>query len=317
MKALLCFTLLLATGLTICWAQNEPVTDTPVPITTTTTTTTEPPPTTTQSTTTTTTSSTSTSTTTTTEPPTTTTTTLAPTTTTAPSTTTTEPPKPKPVPEPEVGSWTYTNTSTNQTCVLTQMALQLNVTYLDSDNKAANALYNVPKNAVVSSGSCADNTQFIELMWNPESVVKNRLTINFWRNSTEHEFALSGLNVVLFVFGDQFPNAKYNQTLTLVNNQTLFKTPTEMSYHCNRPQQLNLTASDNSTSTVTVSKLQFEAFHKKQNSKFSIAKDCDAIDTPDIVPIAVGCALILLIVIVLIAYLAGRRNTRSRGYVSM
>lgn len=90
-----------------------------------------------------------------------------------------------------------------------------------------------------------------------------------------------------------------------------------MSYHCNRPQMLNLTASDNSTSTVTVSKLQFEAFHNKQNTKFSIAKDCDAIDTPDIVPIAVGCALILLIVIVLIAYLAGRRSTRSRGYLSM
>lgn len=93
-----------------------------------------------------------------------------------------------------------------------------------------------------------------------------------------------------------------------------------MSYHCNRAQLLNLTSVDPAglNSTVTVSKLQFEAFHNKaNNAKFSIAKDCDAIDTPDIVPIAVGCALILLIVIVLIAYLAGRRNTRSRGYLSM
>lgn len=306
MKALLSFALLLMAGLTICWAQNEPINPV-VPETTTT----EPPPTTSTSTTTTT--STSTSTTTTTEPPKTTTTTVAPTTTTAPSTTTAAPPKPTPFPEPEVGTWIYTNKTNNQTCVLTQMALQLNVTYLDTADKPVTSLYNVPKNAVVNNGSCADSVQYIELVWN----LQNRLTVNFSRNATQHEFTLSGLNFVLVISADQFPNAKENQTLTLANNQTLFKTPTDMSYHCNRPQKLNLTASDNSTSTVTVSKLQFEAFHKKQNGKFSIAKDCDAIDTPDIVPIAVGCALILLIVIVLIAYLAGRRNTRSRGYVSM
>lgn len=310
MKALLTFALLLVSGFAICGAQNDvPVTPVPEPTTTT------PPPTT--PTTAKTTPSTSTTTTTTTEPPHTTTPTVAPTTTAAPTTTTTEPPKPTPVPEPEVGSWTYTNTTTNQTCVLTQMALQLNVTYRDAADKPAHVLYDVPKSARVVNGSCADNAQFIELLWGPESVEKNRLTVSFKRNTTEHEFALSGVSFYLVVFGESFPNAKDNQTLTLENKQTLFKTPTDMSYHCNRPQMLNLTASDNSTSTVTVSKLQFEAFHNKQNTKFSIAKDCDAIDTPDIVPIAVGCALILLIVIVLIAYLAGRRSTRSRGYLSM
>lgn len=311
MKALLTFAVLLTAGLAICGAQNDGPVVPPVDPTTST-----PPPTTTSTAAPTT--STTTTTTTTPKPPHTTTSTVAPTTTGAPTTTTTtEPPKPTPVPEPEVGSWTYTNTTTNQTCVLTQMALQLNVTYRDAADKPATVLYDVPKNARVVNGSCADNAQFIELWWNPESVENNRLTVSFRRNNTEHEFALSGMSFFLVVFGEKFPNAKDNQTLTLENKQILFKTPTDMSYHCNRPQKLNLTASDNSTSTVTVSKLQFEAFHNKKNAKFSIAKDCDAIDTPDIVPIAVGCALILLIVIVLIAYLAGRRSTRSRGYVSM
>lgn len=316
MKALLSFAVLLTAGLAICGAQN----DGPVPPVDPTTS--APPPPTTSSTAAPTTRTTTT-TTTTPEPPHTTTSTVAPTTTAAPTTTstptttTTEPPKPTPVPEPEVGSWTYVNATTNQTCVMTQMALQLNVTYRDVADKPATVLYDVPKNARVVNGSCADNDQFIQLVWGPESVEKNRLMVSFRRNTTEHEFALSGMSFYLVIFGEQFPNAKDNQILTLENNQTLFKTPTDMSYHCNRPQKLNLTASDNSTSTVTVSKLQFEAFHNKQNAKFSIAKDCDAIDTPDIVPIAVGCALILLIVIVLIAYLAGRRSTRSRGYVSM
>lgn len=307
MKALQTCALLLVAGLVICNAQNDPAITTSVP-----------PETSTSAPTTTTAASTSTSTSTTEEPR--NTTTVAPTTTTAPTTTsTTEPPKPTPVPEPEVGSWTYTNATTNQTCVLTQMALQLNVTYLDAADKPAHVLYDVPQTAQVVNGSCGSESQYIVLRWGPESIVRNQLQVSFMLNNTEHEFSLTGLEFVLVVYGEQFPNAKDNQTVRLVNAQTLFKTPMDMSYHCNRPQQLNLTSVDNVelNSTVTVSKLQFEAFHNKHNAKFSIAKDCDAIDTPDIVPIAVGCALILLIVIVLIAYLAGRRSTRSRGYLSM
>lgn len=229
------------------------------------------------------------------------------------------PPTTTPVPEPDIGSWTFTNATTNQTCVLAQMALQLNVTYLDAADKPVHALYDVPKDARVINGSCASDEQFLLLTWNPISVAQNTLKVSFAYNKTEHEFALAGLSFVLNVFGGEFPNAKANQTLTLVNNQTLFKTPLDMSYHCNRAQQLNLTTVElpAAGATVAVSKLQFEAFHSKKNAKFSIAKDCDAIDTPDIVPIAVGCALILLIVIVLIAYLVGRRSTRSRGYLSM
>lgn len=37
----------------------------------------------------------------------------------------------------------------------------------------------------------------------------------------------------------------------------------------------------------------------------------------DIVPIAVGIALIALVIIVLIAYVIGRRRSQSHGYVSM
>lgn len=71
------------------------------------------------------------------------------------------------------------------------------------------------------------------------------------------------------------------------------------------------------SSQLIISKVMLEAFHTKQDAIFSNAKDCDAIDTQDIVPIAVGCALVALIVIVLIAYLVGRRRSQARGYLSM
>lgn len=306
-----CMLVVMAGLLALCSAQK----DGPVIIPTT-----EEPPATTTAAPTTTTSTSSTTTSTTTEPPNTTTPKPTPTTTAAPTTTSTSvPPTTTPVPEPDIGSWTYTNATTNQTCVLAQMALQLNVTYLDTADQLAHVLYDVPKDARVVNGSCAADSQFLVLSWNPVLIVQNTLKVSFAYNKTEHEFALAGLSFFLNAFGDQFPNAKANQSLTLINNQTLFKTPLDMSYHCNRAQLLNLTTVEipSAKATVTVTKLQFEAFHSKHNAKFSIAKDCDAIDTPDIVPIAVGCALILLIVIVLIAYLVGRRSTRSRGYLSM
>ena len=49
---------------------------------------------------------------------------------------------------------------------------------------------------------------------------------------------------------------------------------------------------------------------------FQIAMDCDYSPT-DVVPIAVGVALAGLVVLVLVAYLVGRRRSRQRGYESV
>lgn len=225
------------------------------------------------------------------------------------------------MPEPDMGSWSYTDTSKNETCVIAQMAMQFNLSYFDTDGKPVSVLYNLPKDAIVKSGQCGNVTDYIELSWAMDKQSNNysSLRIDFALNGTEHEFAFTGLALQLPVVGDSFPNAKPQQQLVLSNNQTLFKTPLEMSYHCNKAQQLNLTsaAAGLSEQTVTVTKLQLEAFHRKYNGKFSIAKDCEAIDTPDIVPIAVGCALVTLIIIMLIAYLVGRNAAHNSGYLSM
>lgn len=44
---------------------------------------------------------------------------------------------------------------------------------------------------------------------------------------------------------------------------------------------------------------------------------CPADDATDVVPIAVGGALAGLVIIVLIAYLVGRKRSRARGYQSV
>lgn len=85
-------------------------------------------------------------------------------------------------------------------------------------------------------------------------------------------------------------------------------------------QTLNLTANETSTNAIAslrLSHVQLEAFSTTEGIHFSQANDCDAIDTPDIVPIAVGIALTALVAVVLVAYLVGRRRAQARGYVSM
>lgn len=200
------------------------------------------------------------------------------------------------------------------------MSMQFNMSYFDVDGKPVNVLYNLPKEATVKSGMCLNTSDYIELTW-PMDKQNNysSLRLDFALNATGHEFAFVGLLVNMNVVGDAFPNAKPLQKLVLANNQTLFKTPQDMSYHCNKAQMLNMTSNTAGLGmpTVTVAKLQLEAFHTKQNNKFSIAKDCEAIDTPDIVPIAVGCALVTLIIIMLVAYLVGRNSAHSQGYYSM
>lgn len=105
----------------------------------------------------------------------------------------------------------------------------------------------------------------------------------------------------------------------MFNNKT-FVTPLDHSYYCTRAQSLAALETPTVAGTpgkIVVSHVQVEAFHNKAKASFSTAKDCDAAETPDIVPIAVGIALASLVVIVLIAYLVARRRSQQQGYMSM
>jgi len=218
-----------------------------------------------------------------------------------------------------MGKWEYTEN--NQTCLIVQFAAQLNFTYNTLDNKTANVLYNIPANNThhTVTGDCGNGTtpQQILLQWGDKTPA-NTFLLTFSQNSSVEQF---GLLEIVFSINPQndFPNAK-NDTILLYHVGNVFDTPLHHSYHCTKLQTLNLTATENSTETAALLRLshvQLEAYHKTQDPQFSQAKDCDAIDTPDIVPIAVGIALTALVAVVLITYLVGRRRAQARGYVSM
>ncbi|KAH8378137.1 hypothetical protein KR093_009500, partial [Drosophila rubida] len=242
---------------------------------------------------------------------TTTTTTPAPTTSTvAPVTTTT--PKPQPYPAPSMGTW-------NCSCIMLNMAAQLNFTYETKSGNKTQGLYNIPSHAVVDHCYCgSETTQSMQLNWGPAVSPQSMVLQLENKNKT---VALTLIKVDMMVPADDFPDAKDNQTIQLihVSQNTDFKTPEKMSYHCTRAQKFNMSETIDGSGAlgyISVSHVQVEAFRKSNTTGFSTVHDCDSSETSDVVPIAVGIALAALIVVVLISYLCARRRSTSRGYMS-
>lgn len=274
---------------------------------TTTPSTTPTPPTTTPSTTT---SSTTTPSTTTPSTTTTTSTTPTPTTTVSPVVPTT------PLPPQNPAKWIVSEG--NITCIVVQMSVQFNITFPKANKTVSYITFDMPvDNATTNaSGDCGKLEQVLTLKWSPKTAPVGNMSLHFMKNETTKHYSLHHLEVVLPV--TDFLNTTLNQSMVLIHEPTNYAAGLTDSYRCLKKQTLNL--KENGTKadsgTITLSGLQFQAFKTNNSTNFGLAKDC-AFDTPDVVPIAVGCALAGLVIIVLIAYLIGRRRNQARGYLSM
>jgi len=251
------------------------------------------------------------------EPTTTTTEPTTTTTTTEPTTTTTTKPKPMPT----AGPWFVTDPDTNITCIVIKLSSTFIVPYSTVNKEDKNASLTMPS-SVVASGSCKLETVSVSWMSGEE---ENQLSLEFNRSEKEENnqtvvvFELSKLTLKLFMDAEHFPNASTTGFFKATVNASMYETKLNNSYRCNSEDVIALTADADSKAFVHLSNLQMEAFRTQTDDKFSSAVDCDAdgVVTSDIVPIAVGCALAALVVIVLIAYLIGRRRARQRGYQSV
>jgi len=121
------------------------------------------------------------------------------------------------------------------------------------------------------------------------------------------------------VFPDANNTAWLNST---TNNLDIWGAHLNKSYKCSEDPTLKL----NVTGSTAVSAINFrlDKVHVQafmEDGTWNDAEVCSSDngggDTSEIVPIAVGCALAALVIIVLIAYVIGRRRNRARGYESM
>ena len=182
----------------------------------------------------------------------------------------------------------------------------------------------VPTDAAVQ-GSCyiADNPaeQRITLSWFDKDHSQTRLDITF--RSNNKTYSIDEFNLVLNLTNATFPgiktpNVKYEFKGSHLDN--LFAVNLNESYRCNSQRKESLFAAGyTQNATVTFSDMKVESFHTKKDGKYGKEVVCLA-DThaSEIVPIAVGCSLAGLVIVVIVAYLIGRRRSwANKGYQTM
>ncbi|XP_007554035.1 lysosome-associated membrane glycoprotein 1a [Poecilia formosa] len=220
------------------------------------------------------------------------------TTTTAPPTpTTTVAPAPTPPGTPATGVFSVTNSS-GTVCLLAKMGLQLNVSYVSqAQNKTVQELVNVNPNLTVTSGSCGSTTASLVLTQQTTT-----LNFTFSMNSITSQYHLSGINLLANWSDMTAPFSASNTSLDYLRS-TLGR-----SYMCNTEQTLLVVPAF----SLNTFRLQVQPFGVTA-SQFAAAEECQLDQDQMLIPIIVGAALAGLVLIILVAYLIGRKRSHA-GY---
>lgn len=109
-------------------------------------------------------------------------------------------------------------------------------------------------------------------------------------------------------------------TSVYTSNDLLLKVDDGKSYVCSANPQIEFYNKNNveAKGTMQFKKLKVDAFRTTNDEVYRTAVECEAdFPTNDFVPLAVGCSLIALVFIVLVAYIVGRRRNRRLTYQSV
>lgn len=203
-------------------------------------------------------------------------------------------PVPTPAGPPERGVYNVTQNGT--VCLLAQMGLQLNVSFTDLSNKTVHVV-NVNPDVTVASGSCQADSATLTLTQEQSTT----LTFSFSLNSTSSRYRLSAVSLVGNWPGLP-PFSLSNSSLSYLRSSL------GHSYMCNAEQTLVVL----SNFSINTFKLQVQPFGVT-TTQFASAEECQIDQDQMLIPIIVGAALAGLVLIVLIAYLIGRKRSHA-GY---
>lgn len=212
--------------------------------------------------------------------------------TTVPSPTTTLTPTSIPVPTPTVGNYTISNG--NATCLLATMGLQLNIT-----EEKVPFIFNINPATTNFTGSC--QPQRAQLRLN-NSQIKYLDFIFAVKN--ERRFYLKEVNVNMYLANGSAFNVSNN-------NLSFWDAPLGSSYMCNKEQVVSVSR----TFQINTFNLKVQPFNVTKG-EYSTAQECSLDDDTILIPIIVGAGLSGLIIVIVIAYLIGRRKTYA-GYQTL
>ncbi|XP_064296124.1 lysosome-associated membrane glycoprotein 1 [Phalacrocorax carbo] len=200
-------------------------------------------------------------------------------------------------PSPAVGK--YNVTGPNGTCVLAYMGLQLNITYLKKDEKVGLDLLNFIPHNTTSFGTCNNTSAFLNLTFE-----KTRVIFHFALNASSEKFFLQGVTVSTTLPSE----AKVPKFEASNNSMSELRATVGNSYKCSAEENLQVT----DKALVNVFNVQIQVF-KIDGDKFGAVEECQLDENNMLIPIIVGAALAGLVLIVLIAYLIGRKRSHA-GY---
>uniref|UniRef100_A0A8U7P4S5 Lysosomal associated membrane protein 2 n=1 Tax=Corvus moneduloides TaxID=1196302 RepID=A0A8U7P4S5_CORMO len=215
------------------------------------------------------------------------TTTLAPAPTTAP----------KPVENPDTGN--YSLKSGNKTCFLATVGLQLNV----SQDKPL--LININPKTTVADGACGNTTATLKLNDGNSTLIGFTFAVKNTSASVQ-KFYLREVNVTLL-------SRLNGSVISSADNSNFSKWDAFLgsSYMCRKEQTLQI----NEDVQVHTFNLWIQPFLVEAN-KFATAQECSLDDDSILIPIVVGAALAVLIAIIVVAYIIGRRKSYA-GYQTL
>lgn len=211
---------------------------------------------------------------------------------------TTTPPHTEPG-KPETGSYVV-KTSNGTVCLKASMGLQLNITFTSvSTNKTVQGVVNLKSNGTVPSGSCGTDRAILRLQTSGE---KTNLTFIFVLNTTSNKYHLNEVSLSAAWPDMKEPISAHNGSLDYLRGTLGY------SYMCRNEQTLGVSP-DFSINTF---QLQVQPFGLK-GDQFGAAEECQLDEDDMLIPIIVGAALAGLVLIVLLAYLIGRKRSHA-GY---
>lgn len=212
---------------------------------------------------------------------------------------TTTPPHTEPG-KPDTGNYVL-KTSNGTVCLKASMGLQLNITFTSvSKNKTVQGVVNLKPNGTATSGLCGTDSATLQLQ--TSEVEKTNLTFTFVLNTTSNKYHLNEVSL-----SAAWPDMKEHKS---AHNGSLdyLKGALGYSYMCRNEQTLDITP-DFSINTY---QLQVQPFGLK-GDQFGAAEECQLDEDDMLIPIIVGAALAGLVLIVLLAYLIGRKRSHA-GY---
>ncbi|XP_027444116.1 lysosome-associated membrane glycoprotein 1 isoform X1 [Zalophus californianus] len=210
------------------------------------------------------------------------------------------PPHPSPSPAPENPPvYKYNVSGSNGTCLLANMGLQLNVTYEKKDNTTMTRVFSINPNKTTAGGSCGP--QLVTLELRSESV--SLLAFHFGMNASTSRYFLQGIQLNMTLPDARDPTFKAANSSLKALQATIGN-----SYKCNAEERVQVTEAF----SINIFKVWVQAF-QVQGDKFGSVEECQLDENGMLIPIAVGGALAGLVLIVLIAYLVGRKRSHA-GY---